>query len=507
MKGVKKCYGLLLLLSIMLGLSLNVSSDVNALKHDVQYLPLASQSAYTAGHNHGLNGNPRFNIHWSRDNKPSSDSFFRNRLHYFNSSLLNDRCTFIAHSSSYYSLPSIVDDYVLDYTLGFDSYNYNYRSETSYSGSAAIVSCRQNTPFGTLLSSSSSNLLSHPNFDDSSLVNIPLADRLPYTSLPPYYYDYDSMYIHDHAIDTNTGLTYDNSLKPSTFIGFAPNKFSTMTIPLGKLNEDVTGPATQGRNFTLSGVFDFSGSGNYFNWNPDLDSSSYFRLRFSGLTEAQSVTDTTVNSGGASDCTTNFVSLPSQDFYQLQYTCSVDMPVTFYIGQLWFSLEISSGNQNWLFDTNADWSFGSTWFVTDNDDTPGGTWGYSPTGNNLSSAPGSASSMIPADQDFFTQLSTLFNFGFFNPFQPLFNLFADDQSCAHIPTVAGMIHSPDTTVCHFFDSGTRNILTPVFGLASSMLIFGFAVRWLGASSGNFFEDAGSHETRHFRLSSRGVIKS
>ena len=86
-------------------------------------------------------------------------------------------------------------------------------------------------------------------------------------------------------------------------------------------------------------------------------------------------------------------------------------------------------------------------------------------------------------------MTGLFSFDFINPFAPIFNLFNND-SCAQIPTLASMLHSNETQVCPWFDSSVRNITTPVLGLSSMMLVFGFVVRWLGSRSGNFIEDSG-----------------
>ena len=72
-------------------------------------------------------------------------------------------------------------------------------------------------------------------------------------------------------------------------------------------------------------------------------------------------------------------------------------------------------------------------------------------------------------------------------------MFSDQSTCANIPTLAGMLHSNETQVCPWFSAETRAIVTPVIGLSSMMLLFGFVVRWLGSGSGNFVEDAGSIE--------------
>lgn len=137
--------------------------------------------------------------------------------------------------------------------------------------------------------------------------------------------------------------------------------------------------------------------------------------------------------------------------------------------------------------------FDSQVVITDNDDTPGGDWGNAPVGSDTDSAPGSATQFIWNDitsdgVNWTSSLTSLFNFNFVNPFAPIFELFTDSNSCAQIPIIAGMIHSNETQVCPWFDAQTRNIATPVLGIFSMMLVFGFAVSWLGARSGNFVED-------------------
>lgn len=78
-----------------------------------------------------------------------------------------------------------------------------------------------------------------------------------------------------------------------------------------------------------------------------------------------------------------------------------------------------------------------------------------------------------------SQAESMFSFTFLNPFIGIFELF-NDSGCVSIPTIAGMVGSDETTYCPWFDSSVRNILTPVFGLSSMILLFGFAVRWLGS---------------------------
>lgn len=78
----------------------------------------------------------------------------------------------------------------------------------------------------------------------------------------------------------------------------------------------------------------------------------------------------------------------------------------------------------------------------------------------------------------------LFSFSVFNPFGGIFGLFSD--GCISIPTIGGMLNKPDATYCPWFSGSIRSILTPVLGLSSSMLLFGFVVRWLSGNSGDIY---------------------
>lgn len=78
------------------------------------------------------------------------------------------------------------------------------------------------------------------------------------------------------------------------------------------------------------------------------------------------------------------------------------------------------------------------------------------------------------------KLGNLFSFTAFNPFSGLFGLFTGG-SCKPIPTIGKMLNKPDASYCPWFPDNVRSILTPVLGISSMMLIFGFFIRWLGGS--------------------------
>ena len=71
----------------------------------------------------------------------------------------------------------------------------------------------------------------------------------------------------------------------------------------------------------------------------------------------------------------------------------------------------------------------------------------------------------------------------------IFELF-NDSGCVSIPTIAGMVGSDETTYCPWFDSSVRNILTPVFGFSSMILLFGFVIYWLRGGSSDILYKGG-----------------
>lgn len=76
----------------------------------------------------------------------------------------------------------------------------------------------------------------------------------------------------------------------------------------------------------------------------------------------------------------------------------------------------------------------------------------------------------------------LFNFNVLNPFAPIFNMFSSSCSVS-IPTLSSWINSPSSTYSSWWCSnsklqGIRSTLTPVFSIASIILLFGFIINWL-----------------------------
>lgn len=78
----------------------------------------------------------------------------------------------------------------------------------------------------------------------------------------------------------------------------------------------------------------------------------------------------------------------------------------------------------------------------------------------------------------------IFNFSIVNPFVNLFNLFSDNQ-CVQIPTLASWLNV-NSNVCTPWASSIRTVLTPVFTIAGTMLLWGAVISWL-KSRGDFVE--------------------
>lgn len=85
----------------------------------------------------------------------------------------------------------------------------------------------------------------------------------------------------------------------------------------------------------------------------------------------------------------------------------------------------------------------------------------------------------------------IFMFGLTFPFNSMFNLFSNPGNCANIPTIASWVHSSDSTYCSWWPSNVVSTLTPVFGVVSLMVLFGFIVSWLrGDRAYNVFHSPG-----------------
>lgn len=80
-------------------------------------------------------------------------------------------------------------------------------------------------------------------------------------------------------------------------------------------------------------------------------------------------------------------------------------------------------------------------------------------------------------------VKSVFRFEIRNPFMGLLGLFTNNCP-ANIPTIASMINLESSVYPCWFPQSIRSILTPVFGISSAVLLFGFIVRGF-LRKGNF----------------------
>lgn len=509
MKRSKICYGLLLALFITLGLSLSVfSKDSSALKYEYNGIGLLSpqlcidqnsetglwELSYTYPCYGGLtSGSASFKISFQGDSYQSSyDNLTLPRSSsYLSTSVVENQNNFEKVFPMFY----YGHDFTTDDFQSFGEYAWFNRLYYSDLWQNLPVTEHRRGPLGNFNQSSIPdsllicNLLAPDNHHSSnSTANGAKCGGLWNTGeylndqVLPYWYSYDGFYIHSRAIDVD-GTSYTNTFSLSDFFNQKIPTFSYLRIPLSSYDGFFIDSSnlTANRSFEFAGYFDFDDG---FEWHSNIDNNgSFFRLSYTAFSKYNSPSNFT---NDYVDCTTNLVTL--SDLTRLEYSCPVTLDSDYIIFIPY--LEIS-GNGNYVWTTNGDWRFNALYLVTDNDDTFGGYFNSDLTGGG--EIPGDAQNNIPDNESFdnwFSSLTSMFSFNFFNPFVPIFNLFTDNSSCASIPTLASMLHSNETQVCPWFDSTTRNIVTPVLGLSSMMLVFGFVVRWLGARSGNFFEDSG-----------------
>ena len=464
----KVCYGLLLAFSIMLGLSLNGCSDANALKYAYNAFPV-----YTPYVNGVQNGVP-FSISFVSSSSMTLDESLTNILRSGFWKCLNRDNEILGNRDTIWS-------------RAFDSQLSRY----SVSGKSSF----RRELFAGLCSSN----------DDA------------------IDWSYDSLYTADYNVSTGEPLKLvdlSNAFFDQGQDGFDSGTIQQISIPLG-LNPSLFRKIDSGtllewdvglvnpayyfndayHDVSLDSSFDIVMHLQYFTLDPDTSSQSDFRNSHkSSLSYPSTISVLPTCTLNDHFSTPVFDGDVRETFVGLNIHCSYTTPEdVYYLSPL---LRLSaSDNDGFLTYDYEGLYLSSSYLTTDGDETWSGLMANaSPTGTNLDDAPGYhqlygyLSSDNCADGDFLCELSNLFSFSVLNPFAPLFNLFTDNSSCANIPIIASMLNSEETTYCPWFSSDTRNILTPVLGLAAAMLVFGFFVRWLGSSSGNMFEDSGSIES-------------
>ena len=469
MKRSKLCYGVLSALAIIFGWSLNVSSDTSAFKYSYTSFPLGSS-----------------HFGFIRD----SDDF--------NFSVGSNGLSFTFYSADHSS---------------FSAAPGRFTPSSLSNGSCNPLSERDILNLSNITSPSLRyRILANDYFSRYYYVDLPLSSDYSLFSNDFCFlnsFDYDSIFA--STVNTSTG-DFDKyvefgQLFTSDNHALLHGSIYSAVVPLS-INYDNVGNIPSGT--PLSFTFEmFSGAP-----LTDLSPHSTATLYLGYLPNPQTWTSShpdyiNAYTGTSVSCnvTPNHEFLITNDdltfTHNYGYLVNCDFTAPADMSYVLARLEINSNGTLPVFSYDEYLYFGSSYLITNNDDTWSGlSANLTPAGDNISSAPGY--SQLYGDVttcsagDFFCNLSDLFNFNFVNPFEPIFHLFSDSSHCASIPTIAGMIHSNETTVCPWFPTSVRNIATPVLGLASMMLIFGFAVRWLGSSSGNLFEDS-----RHEEVSNQG----
>lgn len=477
MKGVKKWTYTACLSSLALVLSVVISSllgteNVSALSYNVNTVPIWYPSSVSSFPNYYQNDSG-FYVRVSSSSPVLSSS----RPFVISYNNIDNHCQPIS-SNSFHRLPYISGSSFLQYNYFFTGANIDFNS-------------------------SFCNYLGSRDFFNAHYVatdTIGSGDWITLNSLSPYRYTYDGFYITGTKQDAH-GLVRENSLNlVSDFFSSneLPDKILSYRIPIGSGKEYISDSFVNGQHIVIDGHLWFDVSHDEF-VNDDV---SYFsNTSVSTVVNYMSRSGDGYIGGDVHSCSTqwDFVGSSDDSNYSLYYTCT-------------FSLRSSSGSSAWNTELYYPWfalefnldydehftihdiSYLDSTLQTDVDSTFGGDFNDDISGADPDSAPGSALQHVDNSTDnvsWFDSLVNLFNFNILNPFAPIFALFTDNNSCVNIPTIAGMLNSSETQYCPWFDSTTRDIVTPVVGLSATMLLFGFFVHWLGSSSDAVFDDAGS----------------
>lgn len=522
MKGVK-CFGVLSVLFIMVCALFVPSSSANALKHNLTGVELGYRHLGFAIDNgdgtyryqtqrpsdsnyYPVNYNGVINLYATGSAfYPEFENYkLSNNFSFLNLYKDGESCSVNTNGGAIRTMNNLQSVYYSNTKVGA-YYSLGYYLELFSPETAAISSnssdvCRIHDKFG----------VNKPSFNSGSLNNIvgyltcgmsngascsgiwDARDYINNEILPDYFYTTDGIYF-NKSIQSVDGNVYSNNFSfNQVFDGDYDyiSKFSHLSFPIGNIDYFTNSDNLYtGRQFKFTGSIMFEGS---FTWNPSIQETGSFSIYFSGMTKYGSSVSRSYQ------CSTNLVDVPSASYRELQYTCEFSLDSS-YLYFFPFIIIDNTGsnfdsNDSYVWETNARWYFNSSFWVTDNDETLGNSFDPEITGgSHAAGAP-----YLPEDSpgtvsDFFDSLVNLFHFNFINPFSPLFDMFNSGETCASIPTLAGMLHSEESTVCPWFDSSIRNIVTPVLSIASMMLIFGFAVRWLGSSSGNMMTDSANEE--------------
>lgn len=470
MKG--KLCGLLLALFIMLGLSLSINLNDTSAK---QYI---IDSFLAHGISNGLNSGyisaPSFTFISDFDTSTVDARNTSYLLTKYNSS--SNKCVY---DNSYrnpgyeFSSDGRTISYSGDFYPIFSTYDSNITLPTD------DLLCRTSYPYGYHSDLFDLNI---PEYDTSST---PFDKSISVSSMTPYNYMFNVLYFNGSRIvdgvEYSSNFDLSEMLNPLHVDDSTPNviyysdKLSSVSFPIN-FDSSLEG-IDSGTNIVISGSLNF---------NSSLSDEDYSHIRIGSR----------FNYNGSNrdlSCSTSVESF-SLTSTKLSFICNIVAPVTVNAGHYAFNFRIYTDSilSRPLTSNNQSITFNDFSIILNDDSTSGGYGGFGQTGSFPNVAPGIPDT-DPEQADWFSSITNMFGFDFINPFAPLFEMFSNNNSCANIPTIASMIHAENSQVCPWFDSTTRNIVTPVLGIASMMLVFGFAVRWLGSSSGNMFTDSANEE--------------
>lgn len=314
---------------------------------------------------------------------------------------------------------------------------------------------------------------------------------------------YNGVSLSQSDVHSSSGITYTSSFSFSKLFNGPDNYIPyvrSLSIPL----MDSQGyflkyhNLTSGRQFEWHFNFDFTGSFEH----PSVMTNTYARVVLYGLPRNASRIDGYIETSfNCTEVVTSFVNDDGITGHDVDYTCPVTLD-TDYSDFKSVRFMIGNSNDDYFFSTDSKWNFSSAYLVSDNDYTQGDSFNTDINGNIWGINNGEPTG--ESDISWFDSFINLFNFSI--PSQPLglvLGGFTNQESCASIPIIAGMIHSNETQVCPWFSAETRAITTPVLTLFSGFLVFGFIIHWLGSSSGNFLEDSGTHGDGSIKVGKRG----
>lgn len=570
MKGVKKCFGVLLVLSIMVGFSLSQSSGANAWRYPVTMIDFGHTTREFNKMTNQLTGNDvyvkydidhQFTISIPDDDLPEGFEFPKTyemgatmqsstRTCFFNDEYKSDGVldyknpntnvhVFSIDSSPFqsnifYSMKSIYgvrSPFMWDIQRDYNSYGSWFDIDSLCQIYGHIYSSGQDSqpsmywymPLG--------------NFSDfDGMINS------QYWKSMPYFYRFNGLMIDGNQFDSSSGHVVDqDGLGVGHIFKKIPGSFTNMTLNFGNMFQGATNSIT---NPNYDDIYEnvyqitFGGRLNTFsqytlgqnagieleikNYKTDsFDESTYPYINIDGRHVYSLPSYPYSYSSGGNDSiikrctiTENHSSSISFDNY-IDFSCSYNPSVDggfsnlidfSYLGlTLRFSGDVGNTTPwhpfKFMDQEYAGWQFQDFYICTNNDCAMNP---YDISSNGSSDITGGEPTLAPGNTGwndaiegnpggYGFDLSNLFTFNVLNPFIGIFSLFTHSNECVSIPTLAGMLHAEESSYCPWFDGSTRAILTPVLGLAGTMLVFGYVIRWLSSSSGNFFEDS-SHET-------------